>query len=134
MTELTLEDRLRQTREVLDLLDDWNIPHSAQPELLGLPSSVRYRHFQGFRSDTPLPDEPDVQQRIQHLLGIAEALFTTYPMNPNMAPLWMRTGNRQFGGRKPMDILTEDGLAGLEQLRCHLDCAYEWEQDEKSPP
>ena len=130
MPDLDHETLLRRSREVLNILAEWKIPAAEQPALLGLPEDVRYRHLDRYRGDTPLPDEPGVQQRVDHLLGIAEALHTTYPRNPNMGPLWMKSGCRQFGGRKPMAILIEDGIAGLETVRSHLDCAYEWEQDE----
>lgn len=129
MPESATDTKQRRTREVLAIIEDWHIPHAEQPALLGLPDSVRYRHLDRYRSDTPLPDDPETEQRIDHLLGIAEALFTTFPRNPRMAPVWMRSKCRQFGGRRPMDLLTEDGLEGLEAVRSHLDCAYEWHQD-----
>jgi len=131
MSDADQDARLRRTHEVLDVLAQWRFPSSEQPALLGLPSDVRHRHLDRYRGDAPLPNEPDIQLRIDHLLGIAEALHTTYPRNPNMGPLWMKTGCRQFGGRQPMAILIEDGLEGMETLRSHLDCSYEWEQDEK---
>ena len=131
MSDLDHETQQRRTREVLNIIAEWKIPPTDQPGLLGLPEDVRYRHLDRYRGDVPLPDEADIQLRIEHLLGIADALHTTYPRNPNMGPLWMRSGCRQFGGRKPMAILLEDGIAGLEQVRSHLDCSYEWEQDEK---
>lgn len=131
MSDFDHETQQRRTREVLHIIAEWKVPSAAQPGLLGLPEDVRYRHLDRYRGDEPLPDETDIQQRIDHLLGIADALHTTYPRNPNMGPLWLSSGCRQFGGRKPMAILLEDGLAGLEQVRSHLDCSYEWEQDEK---
>ena len=125
------ETQQNRTREVLNIIAEWKVPSAAQPGLLGLPEDMRYRHLDRYRGDDPLPDEEDIQLRIDHLLGIADALYTTYPRNPNMGPLWMNNGCRQFGGRKPMAIMLEDGVAGLEQVRSHLDCSYEWEQDEK---
>lgn len=125
------ETHLLRGREVLKILDNWKVPTAAQPAVLGLPEDVRYRHLDRYRGDTPLPDDELTLLRIDHLLGIDEALHTTYPMNPNMGPLWMVTKCRQFGGRKPMTIIVEDGLEGLEMVRSHLDCSYEWEQDEK---
>ena len=131
MSDFDHETQQRRTREVLNIIAEWKIPPAEQPGLLGLPEDVRYRHLDRYRGDDPLPDEEEIQLRIDHLLGIADALYTTYPRNPNMGPLWMSSGCRQFGGRKPMAILLEDGIAGLEQVRSHLDCSYEWEQDEK---
>lgn len=121
----------RRSQQVLDLIEDWKVPHAAQPTLLGLPADVRYRHLARYR-DTPLPDNADTKARIDHLLGIAEALFTTFPRNPNMGPLWMRSKCRQFGGRRPVELLIEDGIDGLEAVRSHLDCAYAWHQDEQN--
>jgi hypothetical protein len=131
MSDTAHESQQQRSRRVLTLIQDWKVPPAAQPRVLGLPDSVRYRHLERYRDTMPLPDDEQVQVRIDHLLGIDEALYTTFPRNPTMGPLWMRSKCRHFGGRKPMDILLEDGLDGLIAIRSHLDCAYEWELDEK---
>jgi hypothetical protein len=79
-----------------------------------------------YRDDTPFPDIKTVNDRIGHILGIADALRTSWPHNPSMGLIWMKQKNSRFDKRRPVNIMTEDGLDGIVQIRCHLDCSYDW--------
>jgi hypothetical protein len=65
-------------------------------------------------------------ERVEHLLGIATALRTTFPHNSRMDAQWMRRTNRYFRRRSPLATIFEDGIEGLIRVRSHLDCAYAW--------
>jgi hypothetical protein len=69
--------------------------------------------------------------RLAHLVGIAEALRTTFPFNPSMAALWMRQPLRRFDDRTPARVMVDDGLNGLVTVRSHLDCGFDWRQTER---
>jgi len=121
------DERVEATRLIIALLDNWGVSDSDQINLLGLPAGTRSRSIRGYRRDTPLPESPDVYERVEHLAGIAEALRTSHPMNPAAGAVWMRQTNHRFGNRAPIEAMLEDGLAGIRAVRIHLDCAYDWD-------
>ena len=131
MSALTLEDRTQLGRMVVNLLDDWGIGAADQISILGLPEGTRTRMLRRFQDDTPLPDDPVVMKRVEHLLGIAEALRTTFPRNASIGLIWLKQPCRRLRRRRPMDILVEDGLSGLITVRTHLDCSFAWRETER---
>lgn len=128
MNENSLEYRLELSRLIMALLESWSVPPGDQIRLLALPVETKPRNMRRYREDTPLPDEPQVRERIEHLVGIADALRTSYPRNIHMASTWMNSKNPRFGNRKPLQVMLEDGLDGIVAVRMHLDCAWDWDR------
>lgn len=126
MRHLSPEQNLEFTRSVIEMLDDWGLQDSEQIALLGLPDDTRSRQIRKFRSDTPLPDEEIVNERVEHLVGIADALRTSYPTNAMGGSMWMNRRNSRFQDRTPLQAMLEDGIQGIVAVRIHLDCAYDW--------
>jgi hypothetical protein len=120
------QERLELTRGILNMLDDWQIAPKDQLALLGL-ENVPAREVHRLRDSRPLPDEPEVMQRIEHLISIADALRTTYPFSKRMGSLWMHKPNRKFRQRTPVATMVEDGIVGLISVRSYLDCSYSWD-------
>ena len=131
MSALTPEDRTELGRMVVNLLDDWGIGAAQQISMLGLPQDTRTRMLRRYQQDTPLPDDPAVMQHVEHLMGIAEALRTTFPRNGSIAALWLQQPCKRLRRRRPMDIMVEDGLSGLITVRTHLDCSFAWRESER---
>ena len=73
--------------------------------------------------------------RTRHcLLGIIDALRTTYPRNVNMGPRWMNTPHRRMKERTPVHTMLEDGESGVITVLSELDCAYAWELSGSTTP
>lgn len=125
-SDASQEDRVCLTRTIISLLESWGIGASEQIAILALPDDVSPRNMRRFQMDTPFPDDPDVMERIEHLIGIADALRTTFPRNPQMGPLWMHRRNKHFRRRTPVALMVEDGLDGVIAVRTHLDCSFAW--------
>jgi len=125
MTEQQAEDpRVKLTRYIMNLLDEWELNAEQQVGVLALPDGTRTRVLRSFREDTPFPETDDVNKRIEHILAIDDALHTTYPHSSKMGQLWMRRAHRRFRQRTPVNTIIEDGLQGLVSVRMHLDCSY----------
>jgi hypothetical protein len=131
MSALTLEDRAELARMVVNLLDDWGVEAADQVNLLALPEGTRTRMLRRYQQDSPLPDDPAIMKRVEHLMGIADALRTTFPRNASIGLLWLKQPCKRLRRRRPMDIMVEDGLSGLITVRTHLDCSFAWRESER---
>ena len=90
MSELSQEDRNTLGRMVVNMLDEWDVKASDQINILALPDGTPTRMLRRYHEDTPLPDDPEVMKRVEHLLGIADALRTTFPRNSRIGVLWLK--------------------------------------------
>ena len=131
MTTLSADERLELGRLVIHTLDDWGLKASDQASILALPKGTPTRMLRRYVDDTPLPDDPDVLKHVEHLLGIADALRTTFPRNASIGLHWMKQPCKRLRRRRPLEIILEDGLSGLITVRTHLDCAFAWRESER---
>jgi len=126
MNEMIPENRLLLTKATMSILDSWKLGAKEMNTILGLPEKVRGRGLQKFRSHESFPDDPAVDRRADYVLRIAGALRTTYPTNPNMAPIWLRRAHRRLG-RTPLSLLLQEGEEGLVRVLAELDCTVCWD-------
>lgn len=127
MEAMTKEERTALTKATMALLDDWGLNGAEIINVLGLPAKTRFRHLEHFRRDTAFPSDKQIMLRIEHLIGIADALRTTYPLNSRIGIIWLRKPHRRLAHRAPLAAIVEDGLDGLRSVRAELDCSYSWE-------
>jgi len=127
-----LDERMEQTKAVIQLLDNWGVNAADRMLLLGLPKEIKSRHMDQFRKSTPLPDTKEVNEHVSHLIGIYDALRTSYPTNEGMAAIWLKKANKKFDDRAPLMTMIEGGLMGLMTVRAHLDCTFAWYWAEQS--
>jgi len=125
--EMTAEEKGQLASMIIQLLDTWEVNAGDQINLLSLPEKTPLRSIRKYRQCTPFPDAKLLYERLEHIIGIAEALRTTYPRNANMGPQWMNKPHQRFGGRTAIRLMLEDGLKGLITVRAHLDCTFAWE-------
>lgn len=131
--DLTEEERVALTRAVIRMLDHWGAQNSDQVKILCLPDGTPARKINRFRDmGESLPDEPRTNESVEHILGIADALRTTFPANPQMAPIWMHRRNKHLRRRTPLNCMIEDGISGMVRVRTHLDCAFAWDSSGSS--
>jgi len=71
----------------------------------------------------------DRQQKVLQQLGnsaipalqdIQQTLETLFAQTPQLAELWPTTANKAFANRSPLEVIEEEGMAGLEQVRRFL--------------
>lgn len=121
-----LDHNIEITQSVMHILDDWKLDGKQILSIMALPEEVKVRHLSQFRNSNSFPDTPEVNERLRHLVGIIDALATSYPVNPKMSLFWMTRTSKKFQGRTPVQVIVEDGLEGLITIRKHLDCSYDW--------
>ena len=126
LRELSNDDRVALSRLIVELLDRWRVEGNDQVAMLGLPADTAPRVLRRYRENTPLPNQPEINERIDHLLGIADALRTSNPCSATADVIWLHSVNHRFENRTPLEAMIRDGLGGLLAVRTHLDCAYDW--------
>ncbi len=127
-SDLNFDQQLVITRDLMTMLEDWGLDADSKIALLGLPDSVRSRMLRRYQDDTPLPVDDTVCKHLEQLVGIADALRTTYPRSPQMGTRWLQRPCRQFSGERPLMLMIEGRINGMMQVRRHLDCTYAWDQ------
>lgn len=129
MSDMNKADQLSLTRAVMGILDGWGLSAEQQMLLLNLPEGTPARTLRKYREHIPFPDDLAVMQRLEQIVGIADALRTSYPHNPAMGTLWLQQRNSRFQDRAPLAVMVYDGMEGLLAVRMHLDCSYDWHLD-----
>ena len=108
MTELSDDELRRLGQAVVRHLDDWELDGEQMLRLLGLEGELRPRQLVPVRNgDRMLPRHGELLVRIDHLVGIADALRTTFPFSSQMRLLWLRKPHRRFQRRQPLDVMLE---------------------------
>jgi hypothetical protein len=127
------EQKVELTRLIMRMLDEWGVSHGDKIILLALPGQIRTRAMRRFYDNEALPDDEAVFERIDHLLGIADALRTSFPLNGHMASFWLNKKNQRFDNKTPLDYMLEGGLQNVVAVRAHLDCAWDWHRSGSAP-
>jgi hypothetical protein len=126
-SNLSPEQQLLRTQKVMNALDDWGLTGEQILVMLDFPKTERSRHLAKYRKDTPFPDDEKVSSRVIYLLGIIDALRTTYPRNLQMGARWMAAPHVRLQNRCPLQAMLEDGENGVVAVLSELDCVYAWE-------
>ena len=124
---LSPEQKLLHTQKVMHALDEWGLTGEQILFVLDFPKTERSRHLAKYRKDTPFPDDEKIASRVRFLLGIIDALRTTYPRNVHMGARWMKSPCIRLRNRTPVEAMLEDGEQGVVAVLSELDCAYAWE-------
>jgi uncharacterized protein (DUF2384 family) len=129
--EISYEDKGLIAGMIIQLLDNWSIDSANQITFLSLPEKTPLRAIRKYRQNTPFPESEELNEKIKHLIGIADALRTTFPRNAEMGSQWMNKPHRRFDGRTPINLMLEEGVKGFVTVRSQLDCAFAWEDSER---
>jgi len=113
----------------MDIMDNWKLSGEQILSVLALPNNIKIRHLGQFRKSRSFPETPEVTERIRHVFGIANALRTSYPTNPQMGNFWLNQRSSRFQNKAPIQVIIEEDLEGLLRIRKHLDCSYDWFAD-----
>lgn len=113
------------TTAVLNHLEEWKVSDHEIMNMLGLDGKVKTRHLASMRKgDRALPDDQEVMLRVEHIIGIADALRTSFPFSREMRSMWLYKAHRRFQRRAPLAVILSEGLEGLLKVRIEVDCAY----------
>ena len=123
---LSDEERGQLARALMQLFDRWGLESAERTALLGLPPETKARSLTRLRQGEPLPADEEVMDRARYLLEIEHALDTALPMNVAITEAWILTENMLLGNRRPLDVMIEDGIEGLERVCNSLTTGGDW--------
>lgn len=116
-----------RTEQALAQLAEWQLSAEDMASLLGLSEEIKARHLPSYlKGERKLPASPELQVRLEHIVGIVEALSTTFPFSAQMRLIWLRRPHRRFQQRAPLTVMLEEGVDGLQKVRMDVDCAYSY--------
>ena len=127
MTDYTNDEFMYITKTVMKVLDTWNLTTEQYVQVLGLSSQTKKRQLDKYRTLKAFPNDAAIIKRLSHIVGISDALRTTFPRNLNMAEKWLKTQHRRFDNKTPLVIILEEGINGLSKVRSELDCSFAWD-------
>ena len=132
MSAASEESRVRMARQTMAVLDQWQLNTDEIVTILALPKKTRGTQLERFRRGEALPNETPLMVRAEHIVGIADALRTSFPRNSRIGARWLVTPHRRFRKRTPLSLMLEDGVNGLCRVRAELDCSFSWTRSQEN--
>ena len=125
-SDYSTDDLKTLTQGVMRYLDGWNLSAEQMLAILGLTEVAKKRHIQSYRmGEKAFPESSDLMIRVDHIIGIADALRTTFPFSEKMRLQWLRKPHRRFKKNTPLAVIMSDDTAnGLMKVRIEVDCSY----------
>lgn len=115
-------DRKAISSMLMRLFDHWQLSTEEQLDALGF-STTNRAVLARYRRGEPIAASRDTLERAGHLLGIHKNTRLLFPHDRELAYAWIKTRNRAFDNRTPIDIIREYGFAGLLMVLAYLDRA-----------
>jgi len=108
--------RYRQTlaKAFWKLAGHYSLTLKEQAGLLGIKEN-RTR-LNKYRDEVDLPDDPDKQLRVAHLIGIHKNLRILFPHNREVVYSWLKTERDLFEGKSALQYIMSDPLRSLPRL------------------
>ena len=106
-------------KSFFQITEKWGLDTTHKKGLLGWPSHQTLYNWQSGNHGTL---SYDTLTRVSLILGIYKALHILYPETA-FADNWINMPNTNmiFGGKRPLDLMIDDGIDGLYQVRRLLD-------------
>ena len=123
----TADEMTSLTSLVIGYLDNWELSAAEMLIVLGFPSHTKPRKMEQFRNGSlTLTQDSSTMQRVEHIMGITDALRTTFPFSDQMRVMWLRKPHRRFKRNTPLSVILNEGVNGLQRVRVEVDCSYGW--------
>lgn len=100
------------------LAERWKLKRNDIPQLLARPDRTVRRWFE--RDGGTL--DPDVLERISHLVGIYDGLHRLFG-DAAYADRWVHEPNAAFRNRRPLELLRSGSFTTLVQVRRYIEQA-----------
>lgn len=113
-------DRQEIAALLMKLFALWQLGSQEQLHALGL-SPRNLSALARLRRGAPLAANRDTMDRAGHLLRIHKNLRLLFPQNRELVYRWIRARNRAFENRSPIEVIADEGFAGLLAVSHYLE-------------
>jgi hypothetical protein len=110
--------RKAYAKMIAKLFTLWKLSTEDELLLLGLRS---HRTARRYRQGASAGHRADKMERIGHLLAIHRSLRMLFPHERRLVYAWIKLPNKDFGDLRPLDIMLQDGIAGIAAVRRYLE-------------
>ncbi len=125
-SKLDQEQKNQLTFDLCQILENWQLVDEDQLSLLGLNGKIKPRHLYQFRrGDKAFDFDSDLNSKVEMILGIYEALGTSYPTNKDYPAIWLKRSVRKFKNKAPLELMLS-GDIGMKRVWHFLDCTQGW--------
>jgi hypothetical protein len=107
---------------LMKMFELWGFSTEEQLDALGLSKDNRTA-LKRYREGHSISSSRDMLDRAGNLLAIHKNLRLLFPRNQDLRYSWMKTRNKAFHGRTPVETIQEMGFPGLLYVRSYLDRA-----------
>ncbi|MEJ2322727.1 MAG: hypothetical protein P8Z31_10485, partial [Gammaproteobacteria bacterium] len=92
-------------RDAIHVLDQWKVPHTLQPVLLGLGDNLKPREYNRYRLGTALSSNARVYRMAKKILHIDDATQKLFPFSLESARIWVTVGQPMLGGKSARAVV-----------------------------
>jgi hypothetical protein len=126
LATITDQQKNQLTFHLMQVMENWKLEDQDQITLLGLSDSLKPRHLYLYRKgDKSFDFDQTSINRSEMILGIHEALGTTYPTNREYASIWLKRSVKKFKHKTPLNLMLS-GETGMQRVWHFLDCTQSW--------
>ncbi len=104
------DDGQRIVKKAFSLCEEWKLSHDESCKILGVSNG----------SDDMVPASLDTYKRIKDVFEIFTSLHALLPHNPDLRQAWLSGDNKAFDNQKPIQVILQEGDAGLVKVRDYL--------------
>lgn len=115
----SLESRTALARMVCQLFLLWEISEADQLNLLVMTKESQ-PSLADLRAGQALPEVKNIVGRVGWLMSIHKNLGLLYPHNDEIKYTWINRGNEVFDNSSPLEIMKEEGIAGIIRVARYL--------------
>lgn len=114
---ITESEAAAMARAVINLFAHWDLSDAQAREVLG---GLTARTYARWKTGDIGRIDRDLATRLSLLMGVHKGLRYLFT-DAERGYGWVKKANAAFGGRSPLDIMTEGSIFGLARVRSYLD-------------
>ena len=127
LEELSDKDKIEISSSLMAIFEDWKLSDKEQINLLALPQSFKTCHLYSYHNgDKVFHYTSYILARAEALIGIYNALGTTYPTHRAYGTIWLKRPVKKFNHKTPLELMLS-GDVGIKRVWHFLDCTQSWQ-------
>lgn len=115
------EHAAKMTKMIMQLFEHWRLTYEEQAQLLGLSTKTHSTINRYKKGASPIRFDRDSYDRVRFLLAIHKLLRSFFPLNKEIVYAWMKTPNKHFDFKTPIEVVAEEGFLGLARVHQYLE-------------